>query len=54
MSAESNALDFLRRLAERQGVEPFDDDLEAVLEFLDEILPALARLEQTLPPDGPE
>jgi hypothetical protein len=31
-------------------VEPSDDDLEAVLGFLDAILPELARLEQLLEP----
>jgi hypothetical protein len=53
MGQESTSLDFLRELAERQGVEPSDGDLEAVLGFLDEIMPALARLEETLPPDAP-
>ncbi len=53
MGQESSSLDFLRELAERQGVEPSDDDLESVLGFLDEILPALARLEEALPPDAP-
>jgi hypothetical protein len=49
MDAQSS-LDFLRELAARQGVEPSDDDLEAVLGFLDAILPELARLEQLLAP----
>jgi hypothetical protein len=53
MAQESNSLDFLRKLAERQGVEPSDADLEAVLGFLDLILPALARLEAELPQDQP-
>ncbi len=52
MGQESTSLDFLRELAERQGVKPSDDDLEAVRSFLDAILPALARLEEALPPDG--
>ena len=53
MGEESSSLDFLRELAERQGVEPSDDDLEAVRGFLDAILPALARLEEAIPPDAP-
>ncbi len=54
MSPESNAqpsLEFLRELAARQGVAPDDADLEAVLGFLNVILPALAELERTLPPE---
>ena len=41
-----SSLDFLREFAARQGVEPSDDDLEAVRGFLDAILPELARLEE--------
>ena len=40
--------DFLRELAARSGIEPSDDDLEAVRGFLDAILPELARLEELL------
>ena len=47
-----SSLDVLRELAARQGVEPSADDLEAVLGFLDAILPALARLEGSLEPAG--
>ena len=36
-----SSLDFLREFAARQGVEPSDEDLEAVQGFLDAILPAL-------------
>jgi len=43
-------MDFLRQLAARQGIEPTDDDLRAVLGFLDAILPELARLEEELEP----
>ena len=43
-----SSLDFLREFAARQGVEPSDEDLEAVQGFLDAILPALERLEQLL------
>ena len=50
MGAESSSLDFLRQLAVRQGVSPTDEDLEAVLPFLDAILPALEELERTVPP----
>ena len=48
MGPESSRLDFLRRLAAAQGVDPSDEDLEAVLGFLDSILPELARLEELL------
>jgi hypothetical protein len=50
MGPESSQLDFLRKLAAGQGVDPSDDDLEAVLGFLDAILPELARLEELLEP----
>jgi len=50
MDAQSSP-DFLRELAARQGVEPSDDDLEAVRGFLDAILPELERLEQLLEPE---
>jgi hypothetical protein len=46
-----SSLEFLRELAARQGVRPSDDDLEAVLGFLDAILPELARLEESLEPE---
>ena len=51
MGAESSSLDFLRQLAARQGVFPTDEDLEAVLPFLEVIVPALEELERTIPPD---
>jgi hypothetical protein len=54
MEAESSRTEFLRRLAARQGVEPSDDDLRAVLGFLDSILPELARLEEGLEPGSEE
>ena len=47
-----SSLDFLREFAARQGVEPSDDDLEAVQGFLDAILPELERLEQLLDSEG--
>jgi hypothetical protein len=52
MEAQSS-LDFLRELLARQGVEPSDEDLRAVLGFLSAILPELRRLEETLPPEEP-
>jgi hypothetical protein len=52
MSSQSNGLSFLRALAERQGVEPADEDLEAVLGFLETIVPALEELEGLLPADA--
>jgi hypothetical protein len=48
MGPECTRLQLLRELAVQQGVEPSDDDLEAVLGFLDAILPELARLEELL------
>jgi len=53
MGAESSSLDFLRQLAARHGVFPTDEDLEAVLPFLEAIVPALEELERTIPPDAP-
>lgn len=51
MAAESSSLELLRSIAARQGVFPEDDDLEAVLGFLDAILPALEDLERRIPPE---
>jgi hypothetical protein len=50
MDAQSSRLDFLRQLAARQGVEPSNEDLAAVVGFLDAILPELTRLEEELEP----
>jgi hypothetical protein len=50
-SRPEDELELLRALAERQGVSPSDADLEAVMPFLDAILPALAELELRLPPE---
>jgi hypothetical protein len=52
MGAESSSLDFLRQLAARQGVFPTDEDLEAVLPFLEAIVPALEELDGMIPPDA--
>ena len=51
MRDQSNAVSMLRALAERQGVEPTDEDLEAVLDFLERLVPELEELEQLLPHD---
>jgi len=50
MPTHSSSLTLLRELAARQGITPDDADLEAVLGFLDAILPALEELERRLPP----
>ena len=52
MDSQSNVIPFLRALAGRQGVEPTDEDLEAVVGFLETILPALEELEELLPADA--
>ena len=52
MGSQSNVISSLRALAERQGIEPTDEDLEAVVGFLETILPALEELEELLPPDA--
>ena len=49
MESESSSVDRLRETAEEQGVSPSDADLEAVRDFVDRILPALAELERRLP-----
>jgi hypothetical protein len=51
MENQCNRVEFLRALAAKQGIEPSDDDLEAVLGFLDVILPELDRLEAVLEPE---
>jgi hypothetical protein len=43
----------LRQFAERQGVSPTDEDLEAVRAFLDILLPAFDELERLVPPTAP-
>ena len=53
MGSESSSLERLRELAEEQGVSPSDDDLEAVLDFVERVLPALEDLERRLPPETP-
>jgi hypothetical protein len=53
MGADSTPVAVLRALAARQGVEPTDEDLEAVSAFLETILPRLREIEEALPPDVP-
>jgi hypothetical protein len=50
-SLRAPSIDLLRSLAAAQGVFPKDADLEAVLGFLDAILPALQDLERRIPPE---
>ena len=59
MGAESTplpSLEELRALARAQGVDPTDADLEGVLGFLGNVLPALHELEgetgRDVPPAG--
>jgi hypothetical protein len=54
MGPKCSRLQFLRELARGQGVEPSDDDLRAVIAFLDAIQPELARLEELLAPEPEE
>lgn len=61
MDAQSNRVERPDRVAALQGlalslgVDPSREDLEAVLGFLDRILPELERLEGLLDPaEGPE
>jgi hypothetical protein len=49
-TSEPPSIEFLRAVAARQGVTVADEDLVAVLGFLDVVLPRLAELEQRLPP----
>lgn len=51
MDSESSPLRHLREAAAGQGVHPTDEDLEGVRDFLDRILPALAEIEERLPPE---
>ena len=40
-------------MAATQGVSPTDEDLEAMLDFVVRILPALEEIERRLPPETP-
>jgi len=53
MGADSTAVAALRALAERQGVEPTNEDLEAVNAFLETVLRRLPEIEAALPPETP-
>jgi hypothetical protein len=52
-TAPAPSIDFLREVAAQQGVSPTDDDLAAVLGFLEVVLPRLAELEARIPPGTP-
>ena len=52
-SFEPLSIELLRALAAEQGVDPADEDLEAVLGFLTRIVPALEEVEAMLPPETP-
>ena len=54
MDSESSRLELLRKVAAGQGVDPTDEDLRAVLGFLDAIEPELARLQELLAPEPDE
>ena len=47
------SIDFLRAVAAQQGVFVEDEDLEAVLGFLEVVLPRLAEIEERVPPGTP-
>ena len=51
MEPESSPIERLRDAAAAQGVHPTEEDLEGVRGFLDLILPALAEIEERLPPE---
>jgi hypothetical protein len=47
------SIDFLREYAAQQGVLVEDDDLVAVLGFLEVVLPRVGEIEERLPPETP-
>ena len=51
MEPESSPVERLREAAAAQGVHPTDQDREGVQGFLERILPALAEIEDRLPPE---
>jgi hypothetical protein len=51
--SESSAIERLREVAEAQGVSPTNEDLEAMLDFVGRIVPALEEIERQLPPETP-
>jgi hypothetical protein len=52
-SPPSPSIDFLRAAAAQQGVFVEDEDLPGVLGFLEVVLPKLAELERSMPPETP-
>ena len=44
------SIDFLRAATAQLGVQASDDDLDAVMGFLDVVLPRLEEIERRLPP----
>jgi hypothetical protein len=52
-SSPGPSIEFLRVAAAQQGVFVEDDDLVAVLGFLEVVLPKLAEIEERLPPEIP-
>lgn len=53
MLSESSEIERLREAAAAQGVSPTHEDLEAMLDFVARILPALEEIERRLPPETP-
>jgi hypothetical protein len=53
LSANAPSIDLLREVAAQQGVSPTDEDLAAVLGFLEVVLPRLAELEGRIAPETP-
>ena len=51
--SESSAIERLREVAAAQGVSPTNEDLEAMLDFVARIVPALEEIERRLPPETP-
>jgi hypothetical protein len=51
--SESSAIERLREVAAEQGVSPTNEDLEATVDFVARILPALEEIERRLPPETP-
>jgi hypothetical protein len=52
-SSQPLTIERLREAAEQQRVHPSDEDLEGVLGFVTRVLPALAEIEERLPPETP-
>jgi hypothetical protein len=52
-TAPAPSIELLREAAAQHGVSPTDEDLAAVLGFLEVVLPRLAELEGRIPPGTP-